>query len=72
MDFEKSETELCVPTLETQCSKEEVTLMVPKEAEKCITVTTTNCKAEVEKVRTRYSCQIKQVLASHVFSPLTG
>ena len=51
VEFEEAETELCVPTLETKCSKEQVKFMVPEEAEKCITVTITNCKAEVQKVR---------------------
>lgn len=49
MEFVKNKTEICVPTLQTDCNPVEVTLMAPKKEEKCITVTTTNCHAEVEE-----------------------
>ena len=39
---------MCVPTVKTECQEEEVTINMPKEEEKCITVTTTSCKADVK------------------------
>lgn len=47
VNFEKSKAEMCVPTVQTQCTTEDVTISMPKEEEKCITVTTTSCKADV-------------------------
>lgn len=49
VEFVKNTTEVCVPTLQTDCQLESVPLVAPKKEEKCITVTTTNCKAEVEE-----------------------
>lgn len=47
VEYEKSEAEICVPTLETGCEPKEVTLKAPIEKEQCFTITTTECSAEI-------------------------
>lgn len=47
VDFVKQESEVCVPTLQTECTSEEVVTKAPVETEKCFTVTATNCRASV-------------------------
>ena len=47
VQFEKSQAEMCVPTVSTDCHVEHIHVQMPVEDEKCITVTTTSCTADV-------------------------
>ena len=43
------ESEICVPTLETECEEKTVELKAPVEMERCLTIPMISCKAEVRK-----------------------
>ncbi len=44
-----AESEICVPTLETECEEKTVELKAPVEMERCLTIPMISCKAEVRR-----------------------